>query len=54
MKNVVVALLMGLAVAVPGFCTIRVTVPEPGMVGELAVAAVGFAGLVFVFRKKKS
>jgi len=27
--------------------------PEPGMASELAISAVGFAGLVFLFRKKK-
>jgi|CZKN01.1.fsa_nt_gi hypothetical protein len=51
MKCLTFALLMGLGITVPAFCAIPV--PEPGMAGELAVAAVGFAGLVFLFRKKK-
>jgi hypothetical protein len=53
MKNLLFVLLLGLGLAAPGYCTIPVSMPEPGMVGELAAAAVGFAGLVFVFRKKK-
>jgi len=52
MKNLSIALLLGLGMAVPAFCG-AVAAPEPGMTGELAVAAVGFVGLVFLFRKKK-
>jgi len=51
MKNLTVALLVGLSMAAPAFCS--VSVPEPAMAGELAVTAVGFVGLVFLFRKKK-
>ncbi|HEY1218583.1 MAG: hypothetical protein ABSE42_20905 [Bryobacteraceae bacterium] len=54
MKNLTFALLIGLGAAVPGFCSVRVVMPEPGMAGELAVAAAGFAGLVFLFRKRKN
>ena len=52
MKKLFVALLLGLGTAIPALCRDRVLMPEPGMVGELAVAAVGFVGLVFLFRKK--
>jgi hypothetical protein len=54
MKNLTLAILVSLCVAAPGFCALRVVaMPEPAMAGELAVAAVGFAGLVFLLRKKK-
>jgi len=53
MRILSVVLLLGLAAAVPAFCVARVPMPEPAMVGELAATAVGFAGLVFVVRKKK-
>jgi len=52
MKSLSIALVMGLGMAVPAFCG-AIPAPEPGMAGELAVAAVGFVGLVFLFRKKK-
>ena len=53
MKNLTLAILVSLCVAASGFCAARVAMPEPAMAGELAVAAIGFAGLVFLFRKKK-
>ena len=53
MRLLVVALFVGLAAAAPAFCVARVPMPDPAMIGELAATAVGFAGLVFVVRRKK-
>ncbi len=53
MQNLAFVLVIGLGLAAPGFCSMSVPMPEPAMTGELLAAAVGFAGLVFIFRKKK-
>jgi len=53
MKNLALALILGLWMAAPGFCGAGPPpIPEPPAIG-LAATVVGLVGLVFVFRKKK-
>lgn len=54
MRILSVACVVGLWAAVPAFCHLVIPMPEPAMAGELVVTGVGFAGLIFLFRKKKN
>jgi hypothetical protein len=55
MKQLSIALILGLWMTVPAFCGAGhgpPPVPEPSAIG-LAATVVGFVGLAFAFRKKK-